>query len=345
MISRKRLLEFEKLQVMLASAALLSLAYWPLAGMLSSREDPMAPLAFICSSDMAGLAGTALLLFVLCALASLVTVHSRVEGAMAVGLVAMAGFSIRSGGAETLLASSGENLSRVYHLMAIETVFYAVLMFLACEIVFAVRRTASKMAPWMKRSGLLETLTDGEIDKLRAGGIELSSRDTLSEAKLGGFADYLLHRHFSKSESESDDKSGTGSPIGHLMFLGVGLVAGLVFASLLMRSAQRGQILFSLFIGYMLAAMLAYHFFPVSRPYVAWIMPLLTAMVLYVVASMGRRDTDSVSIAAMASLYKTLPLDWLAAGCSGSLLGAWVGRRMRDFRIMEVLGGEDSKQG
>jgi hypothetical protein len=127
------------------------------------------------------------------------------------------------------------------------------------------------------------------------------------------------------------------------MFLCVGMVAGLVLASLLMRSAQRGQILFALFIGYMLAAILAYHFFPVSRPYVAWVVPLITAVVLYVIASMGRRDTDSVSIAAMASLYKTLPLDWLTAGCSGALLGAWVGRRMRDFRIMEVLGGEDDQ--
>jgi len=98
-----------------------------------------------------------------------------------------------------------------------------------------------------------------------------------------------------------------------------------------MRTDARGQILFSVFTGFAIAAMLSCRFFPTGCLCASWGGALAASVVIYL------SSVVSVAWEDVLPIKETLPVDWITAGCGGSLFGYWVSRRMKDYRLVEIL--------
>jgi hypothetical protein len=119
--------------------------------------------------------------------------------------------------------------------------------------------------------------------------------------------------------------------------LATGVVLGIILVFLLMQSAQRGQVLSALFAGFLVASLLAMHFFPVDSVFIAWAMPLITAVLFYALAAISYIHTPAEEWTKIHPQFQALPIDWLTAGGAGAMFGFWLSGRSREVHIAEVL--------
>jgi hypothetical protein len=78
--------------------------------------------------------------------------------------------------------------------------------------------------------------------------------------------------------------------------------------------------------------MLARYVYPTRLTIAVWMMPILTGIVFYILA------TISVSAGTPPRpQVQVLPIDWLTLGCGGALMGSWLSDRMRETRVLETL--------
>jgi len=117
----------------------------------------------------------------------------------------------------------------------------------------------------------------------------------------------------------------------------LGLLLSVVLIFLLMRSAQRLQILFALVASFALAVMIADRFSPIKCGFLPLLMPIVAGVLMYVLAS-------SSSIAHLPQAWvrvgfygRALPMDWVTAGCGGAMLGYWASKRSRDAKNVAEL--------
>lgn len=97
----------------------------------------------------------------------------------------------------------------------------------------------------------------------------------------------------------------------------------------------RGQVLFSLFAGFCLAGILAHQKFPTNVFFAAWLAPVLTAVIFYLLATFTSASPTEGSAAQIHFYARALPIDWMTAGGAGALLGYWLSERIHELKHLE----------
>jgi hypothetical protein len=118
----------------------------------------------------------------------------------------------------------------------------------------------------------------------------------------------------------------------------VSVIASAIVIFLLLRSPERGQILFALFAGCFLGVFIGQKVVPTSSNLTAWAVPVALGVGLYVLAALSVVRTGQEAWVEVQKYYKyaqALPIDWMTAGLGGAMLGHWEDLRMREARYIE----------
>lgn len=340
----KRFHLFEKTQVLVAGGGLLAVVFFLLGGWFRPA-DPLGPMAMLPGGNLAKLLLAGLLLLVLAVITGAMTTHSRPEGGLLTALVALGGLSLLSEPIDTLLWRYHGPRSGLYTQLIVEVLLLGVAVTLAEWIVTLIRTGLEKInANWVWADPL-DRITDEQRKILRGSQVHLRwDGDILDGNNLllpPGVRNTLVGNLFSLIGGRKDVRIARKHVAAKAFRRGtacllMGVIAGVILISLLMQSDRRGQILFSLFAGFALAALVAQHVFPTRAMFVAWLMPIATAVVFYILAALSR--------GAVKPQFEALPIDWISAGCSGALLGFWIAGRMRESRIFDTLAHEAQNQ-
>ncbi|MDY7009797.1 MAG: hypothetical protein SVV80_03490 [Planctomycetota bacterium] len=140
----------EKVQVQIAAVAALAVVYFLIAPALSPWESGGAT-AFVPMGDYKGLVIFAVAVWALAAGCAVLTLSARPEGALLATLVAVAGFSFRSGSARTLLWRWDGNLPRLFALLSAEVLILAVVAIGAMVVIAMVRAGMCRLVPKLTR--------------------------------------------------------------------------------------------------------------------------------------------------------------------------------------------------
>jgi hypothetical protein len=116
-------------------------------------------------------------------------------------------------------------------------------------------------------------------------------------------------------------------------------LAGLIAATLLMlllKSDDRGQVIFAILASFTLAVMIAHLVMPAPYPLLAWLPPLVLAIVFYMLASLNITTGMSAKDWSKVPMYaRSLPIDWMTFGIGGGLLGYWFSCRIHEGKHIE----------
>jgi hypothetical protein len=340
----KRFHLFEKMQVLVAGGGLLAVVFFFL-GRLFQPADPLGPLAMLPNGNFAKLLLAGAMLLVLAVITGAMTTHSRPEGGLLTALIALGGLALLSYPIDTLLWRYSGPRSGLYAQLILEVLLLGVAVTLAEWIVTLIRALLASVNSGWVWNDPLDQITDEQRKILRQSQVHLRwDSDILAGNDLllpPGVRNTLVGNLWSLLGGQKDVRTARHHVAVKALRRGIsclllGVVAGVILISLLMQSDQRGQILFSLFAGFVLAALAAQHVFPTRAMFVAWLMPIVTAVVFYLLAALTR--------GAIRPQFEALPIDWITAGCSGSLLGFWIAGRMRESRIFDTLAHEAQNQ-
>ncbi len=333
-MSHNRILEYEKLRVMLSSTVLMLCVYWLVADTFTHTVDPMAPLVFIPMGAVFKLAMVAAMAVVFILIALTVMIRTRPAGAVAVALIGLGGIALHSEPALLLLGTWNGSVGTLYCSMLIEVLVLAFTLLIAEAVGMHLRGRLSAFVPALDWSGLADSVTETAYEKY-CDDSPAQCPFPRQEACLR-----LLVRHYGiGAGTDTKETDGHREVKGTvcLMHFVLCAVSGLILSAVLMRTDERGQILFSLFAGYTAASLLAYHFFPSGCLASSWGGAAIGACVIYLAASLGEGGSVWVEI---APITETLPVDWITAGSGGSLMGSWIGARMADYRLSEAIAEE-----
>jgi len=117
--------------------------------------------------------------------------------------------------------------------------------------------------------------------------------------------------------------------------LGASILIASILVFLLMQSAQRGQIIFALFISFLMGTVIAHQRFATVMGIVSWLAPLVGATLFYALAAVSFGQGAGGGLPEIAPYARALPVDWVTAGGAGGVLGYWISERIHEFRHIE----------
>ena len=308
----------EKAQITVVALAGLAAVYYLISPAFLG-PDPEAPITFLAGAHPLRLLGLAAVVWVVAAIAGLLTPSSRPEGCLLVVMAACGGIMLRSPSLSTLLWTWDGSLHSLYGLLLLDLLAMAGIVLVAELVAGVARLLVGRLAPGLIWHDLSEDLDEDDRKALAEADVALPA-----EPSLAHFDPLLLTLRKIGRQGNGDPASGKTS----LACLGVGVAAGLAISALLLRSLERGQVAFALFAGFLLAAWGARHYFWTRSIAIAWAMPLLAGLLVYALA-FATGGTQMV--------FQVLPVDWMTAGVAGALTGFWTAGRVREHRIIEAL--------
>jgi hypothetical protein len=305
--------------------------------------------------------------WVLAGACALVTISARPEGALLASLIGAGGMSLRSAAVRPLL---WRDLGSLHGQFIADMLILVAVVLVALVVVALVRWAIGWVRPrWLWRSpiaGLTEDERKGPAGAAKGDGDSSASRVPARQAVTGGDAPRaflrVLASVFAPGLARSGALGGPGrdvsdpgtsaarrkAPVRKLCLAGLGCAAlaaviAVAVILLLMRSAQRGQILFAVFVGSFVALFLSHQAFPTSLTPVAWAVPMLVGIGFYVLAAFavggpGASYGGAAGPGAWADVpfyAQVLPVDWLTGGGGGGLLGYWLSCRVQELRHIE----------
>lgn len=336
-MSHRRIHLLEKLQVQLAAIAAVVAVYFLVAPCVGPA-DPGAPITFVPDGDLGRALVVMAVVWLVSAACAVVTVSARPEGAIVAALFGAAGISLYSPPIRALLWSRQDALRGVFAQLRLEVLLLSVVLVGVVVIVTLVRRGIARLRPgWLWQSPLLVA---AKAKKAKSGGSPGKPLKDLVVAAVGpsevgmvlrvlewlGLVDRNAPRR-PKSRREAVTKSA--------YFFGLALLISLVLLLLLLRSPQRGQILFALLASFAIAVLIAHQLFPASVSIVAWLLPVAAAVILYTLAVHSSIPSNPQSWMGVPDYARALPIDWLTAGCGGAVLGYWISERLHEARHIE----------
>jgi len=319
-MTEEKLHWLEKLQVQVASVAALALmgfVVWPVL----RPADPEHPLSFLADGGAARLGAFALTFWLLAGLGALMTSRGRPSGGAVVAYVGAAGVCLRTDPARALLWTNQQDLHGLYLLLLQEVVILGLVGFVAVAVVSLARLALAKVRPsWAWQAPDLP------------GPNPVASKWRPAE-KLGLLEPGTAPRDRSAVDPPADRRrrkragalaAEPGRAVGCLLATAV---VAMILLVILMRSADRGQILFAMVLSFLLAMLLAHQLFPTDWQVVAWAAPVLVGGGMYALAAFSLVGGEPGAWIDTPYYARALPIDWICAGGTGSLLGYWLSAR------------------
>lgn len=319
----------EKLQVELAAILAVVGVYFLVAPALRGA-DPEFPVTFVAEGGYGRLAIFAGASWVAAAVCALLTVSARPEGAIVAALMGTAGASLYSPPIRALLWYRQDHLSGVFTGFRLEVLLLLVVLLGVMVVVALVRGAVGRVRPnWLWKSPI-ERLRDADADGKKPG-----EGQAQPPQRLGVLAETLHSLGILVRGYGAKASSRRSLLANALSFFGLGLLIGVVCLLLLLRSAQRGQILFALVTSFVVAVLVAHQVFPAAYSVLAWTMPIVAALILYTLAAASVVQDHPQPWMVLDAHYRALPIDWLTAGCGGAVLGYWISERLHEARHIE----------
>ena len=317
----------EKFQVYVGSAIALAVVYLLISPALMP-SDPLSPYALAGSWGFGSFVAFAIMLLVVAAIGAAVTVSARPAVAMLVVFVAAGGVCLRSESVRPALWAHQSNLAGLYKGFVLELLLLIVVVGLCAVVVGVVRRYVGSLMPSWKWNDMHANLRACERDKL-GHDADLTS-DWLSYEPL-----ILLAR------GQTDGQRKLALALPGILGRSAACLAGSTFLSIillliLMRSGQRGQVLFAIFFSTMLGMMVIQKLLPTPWLPVAWIMPLLVGLIFSMLSATAVIGDDTLAWLGVPLYGLALPIDWVAGGGAGAMVGYWTSTRVHELQIIEA---------
>ncbi len=320
----------EKLQVQIMTVAGLLAVYF-LAWPVVRPDDPLSPMTFLPLGGYGSAVAFAGMFCVLVALCAVVTVAVRPVGALLAATLSAGAISLRSPQIRGLLWTRTADLDGVYCELMLEAVMLAMLAAAGSLIVYLVRRLVRSVRPqWLWTDPMAE-LTDEQ---------RANVTDAPSDAK-GGIVAMLfgqaVHSMLVSLGKEGSRIAGRRDPLRIVLArcaacIAMASVIAVVILTVVLRSADRGQIIFALVASFTAGVFFAHQAFPQPYALVVWILPMVISVGFYATAWLVATPGQATDWSKVNVLFRALPVDWLTAGGGGALLGFWASHRVHEFR-------------
>lgn len=338
----RRLHWLERFQVRTAMLVGAVATYFVLFPLLRG-PDPEGPLSLLVGGGAGRVALFVIAFWVLGGFCGALTVSARREGVLAALLIGMGGLSLRSPQIRSLLWFRMDALTGLYETLILEVLLLAAVLVAGDIIAAQVRRALGRARPGWVWKAL-------PADPARKGG-ELAEVSIDRTYYLGGVLDTVLIgaliRLFASLGRRGTRKAAGSTRRSELLvrtgkFLILALVIAAALLLVLMRSSDRGQILFALVAGFFVATWVAHQVFPTPLAAASWVYPIILAVCLYALGAASGAGAPPQGWIDVRIYARALPMDWLTAGCGGSLLGCWVSARTHDARRIQRLEEEEA---
>ena len=341
-MNHQRLYGLEKILVQATALAGLLAVYFGFGAALRSW-DPTAPITFVPTGGYSRALTFAAMVWVLAAACAVVTISARAEGTLLAVLAGVAGVSLKSPPVRALFWTSGRSVRGVLGAFVLEILLLAAVLFVAVLVIGAVRKLISLVRPgWVWRNPL-DDLTDQQRKTIRDALSREKKSSSLLDARpglprpggtLGALFPLVGMR---RSEGTGDAAARRELLVRSAMCLATAMLIAMVMVLLLMKSAQRGQIIFALAVSFGVGMLVAHQFFPTPLSILAWLAPFPAAAALYGLGAISVTPAGPLTWTMVPYYARALPVDWLAAGAGGALLGFWISSRIHELRILERL--------
>jgi hypothetical protein len=338
----------ERKQVELAGVAALAVTYFVL-GPMHGWWDPQWPATFISTGSFFGLLQFAVLVWVLAAACAAVTSSSRPEGALFTTLIGAAGVSMHSTPIRVLFWSSESSISTVFVQLAIELLAFIAVVVVAIHIICRVRAAMAKLFPaWMWKGRIMEAFGDSDEPSNKSDKLTRPKRTTswfLWVISPIGAAFYDNMRRSGGMSVISPDQQARSKKAAlrcTLYCFAATVLYSSILLMLLMRSPNRGQIVFALFGSFLIATLIAHQQFATQFSVVSWGSAMVTGVLFYVLAIASSPQAGANSWINVQMFARALPVDWMTVGGAGGVLGYWISERIHELRHIERITEEDS---
>lgn len=251
----------EKKQVQLAAGGGLVIVYFFLWSSLGSG-DPAGPVSLSARGGFAAFGLFAVILVALAGICGVLTIGSRPAGALLATLIGAGGVSLRSPSIRSLLWSHQDKLGLLFAKLIAEVLVLALLAFCAGVIISLIHWGASRLKPKGRPMS--------EANQPDSGGV-LSPPLWATIAAAARPASARKSKHLLVSQVL----------LRALCCLTLGMPIAIAMILLVMKSSERGQIIFALLVSFFVAAFVAYQTFPVRSSLPAMAMVVLSAVALY----------------------------------------------------------------
>lgn len=332
-MSHRRFHWLEKVQVELAALGALAAVYFLVTPLLRPW-DPAGPITYLPYGEGASLLGVALTVWVLAFVSGIVTASSRPEGALLVTLVGTGGFSLASPQMRNLLWSRGDSFSPVFLDMALELLVLSLVLLGAGILISLARRFVAGLSPrWMW------------VDPLVGAAPPDTAQQPSSRAIPGILGLIFMEPAWRTGTLTGRDMTPARLVTTCLACLGMTLVLSATLIVILMQSPERGQVLFALFASCTVSALVAHQVTPAPFAIATWLAPVMIGVFFYCLAAVSAVAVDIDAWAGVTLYARTVPLDWLSAGCGGAVLGFWISERVHELRFFEKQEEQLEKEG
>ena len=321
MINRSRLF-WEKFPAWIVGFCLLGLTFWTFRYSFMPA-DPVGPNLLL------GFNGVSFALFAVISaiFVSGLTLVSRSTGALFAIFLGMLGVSLRSGALYENISIPSQTQS-IYLSLIYEMLFLGGLAIILTNLVLGCRKGFKKKFPQYAWQPLFHRLDKREISWLNKYADEQDDINTfLRQYPILIQGDFVNHKPgFKRTKSFELQELGG--------FVVIIASVGLFCATFLMRSPERGQVIFSLLGGFLVAGFVAGKMFPTNKTYLAWVGVFIAGLIVYALAYLTQANVPLLDVRPQ---FQVLPIDWFSAGSAGALLGAWMNQRAGDICVVELI--------
>jgi hypothetical protein len=327
----------EKLEFQVAAIAGAAVVYWFVWPLLIPG-DPELPICFLAGGQGAhlfALIGFACALGIAC---GAITVTARPQTAVLALALGIGGLSLRSPRIRSLLWAQQDSMHTLYWRMALEVLVLLAVIVIAGALAGIGRRLAAALA-----GGLLwrDPLLQLDDERRAAYKRELARRDA---EKPSPWSAWMVLSLLSlplgviwvpKLNVKDEKLLGRDTAVRGVLGFMISLTASAIVVFMLLRSPERGQILFALFAGCFLGVFIGQKVVPTRMNLTAWAVPVALGAALYVLAAISAVRTGQGAWIEVRLYAQALPIDWMTAGLGGAMLGHWEDLRMREARYIE----------
>ncbi len=327
----------EKLGFQITAIAAVAAVYWFVWPFLIPN-DPEWPICFIgrgAYGHLGMLIGFACAIGLAC---GAMTATARPQTAAMALVIGLGGLSLRSPRIRSLLWATQDSMPAMYWQLALELLVLLAVVVIASLAAGVGRRIVASLAGGLIwRDPLVELDKDSQAapgDKsgkpAKSGNAESSSQQTSKALSLLGWPFGIA-----AGAEDAMPSPGRDATVRRAMGILISITASAIVVFLLLRSPERGQILFALFAGCFLGVFASQRVVPTRANIAAWVTPVALGVLLYVLAAVSSVGEGPRSWMAVERYAQILPIDWITAGLGGGMLGHWEDLRMREARRID----------